>query len=157
VSQSRPEHQIWDFTQRARFRNYNIFKKIFFNKLLFGKFIGKQGRRIVAYVKKEEDAIGLAYPLSKVWASIPKALNSLGWKVERIDNIIHCVKAKAKASLMAWVPIDEVSVFVIDAVSINKNTARVSVTGETSSALADYGRTRKRINLFFQELQKQLP
>lgn len=110
----------------------------------------------MVYVRKEEDAMGLAYPLSKVWAAIPKALNSLGWTVERVDDVIHRVKAKAKASLVAWVPVDEVSVFVVDAVRVDKNTTRVSVTAETSGALADYGRTRKRVDLFFQELRKQL-
>jgi len=99
--------------------------------------------------------IELAYPLKKVWAAIPKALVSLGWNVELIDDIAHRVEAKTKTSLMAWG-----SVFLIDVVPIDKNTTRVSVVAETAvttvTALADYGRTRQRIELFFQELQKQL-
>jgi hypothetical protein len=110
----------------------------------------------VAYVRKEEDAVGLAYPLSKVWAAIPEVLNSLGWTVERVDDVIHRVRAKARASFVAWVPVDEVSVFVIDAVRVDKNATRVSVAAETSGSVADYGRTRKRVDLFFQQLRKQL-
>jgi hypothetical protein len=109
----------------------------------------------VAWVRKGEDMIELAYPLKKVWAAIPKALVSLGWNVELIDDIAHRVKAKTKTSLMAWG-----SVFLIGVVPIDKNTTRVSVVAETAvttvTALVDYGRTRQRIELFFQELQKQL-
>lgn len=109
----------------------------------------------MAYVRKEEDTIGLAYPLNKVWRAIPKALNSLGWKVERIDDITHRVKAKTRASLMSWG-----SVFLIDAVPIDENTTRVSVAAETAvttvTAIVDFGRTRQWIKLFLDELRKQL-
>jgi len=109
----------------------------------------------VAYVRREENMMELTYPLKKVWAVIPKALVSLRWNVEVIDDTAHRVKAKTKTSLMAWG-----SVFLIDAVPIDNNTTRVSVVAETAvttiTGLVDYGRTRQRIELFFQELQKQL-
>jgi uncharacterized lipoprotein len=109
----------------------------------------------MAYVRKKEITLELAYPLNKVWRAIPKALNSLGWKVECIDDITHRVRAKTKTNLMAWG-----SVFLIDAVPMDESTTRVSVAAETPvttvTALVDYGRTWQRIELFLEELRKQL-
>ena len=111
--------------------------------------------KTVAYVRREQNMVELAYPLKKVWAVIPKALVSLGWNVELIDDSAHQVKAKTKTSLMAWG-----AVLLIDVAPINKSTTRVSVAAETAvntiTGLVDYGRTRQRIELFFQELHRQL-
>lgn len=110
----------------------------------------------MAYVRREQNMVELAYPLKKVWTVIPKALDTVGCNVELVDDNAHRVKAKTSTSLMAWG-----SVLLIDVLSVDKNTTRVSVRAETPvttvTALVDYGRTRQTIELFFRELKKQLP
>lgn len=109
----------------------------------------------VAYLRKEKETVEIDYPLGKVWAAIQKALISLEWAVEQIDNAAHHVKAKTKAGFMSYA-----SMLLIDAVAVDKKTARVTVTAETPvttiTSIADFGRTRDRIELFFEALAKQL-
>lgn len=109
----------------------------------------------MAYLRKEKETVEIAYPLNKVWTTIPKALASLEWNVEQIDEIAHHVKVKTKAGPMSWS-----SVLLIDAVPVDENTTRVSVAAETPvttiTAIVDFGRTRQRIDQFFAALAKQL-
>jgi len=109
----------------------------------------------MAYLRKEKETVEIAYSLNRVWTAIPKVLTSLKWNIEQIDDTVHHVKAKMKASLMLWG-----SVLLIDAVPVDKNTTRVSVATETPittiTAMVEFGRTRQRINLFLMELEKQL-
>jgi hypothetical protein len=109
----------------------------------------------MAYLRKEKETVEIAYSLNRVWTAISKALTSLEWNIEQIDDAAHHVKAKTKSGLMSWG-----SVFLIDAVPVDKNTTRVSVVAETPvttiTAMVEFGRTRQRINLFFIELEKQL-
>ena len=109
----------------------------------------------VAYLRKEKETFEIDYPLGKIWVAIPKALASLEWTVEEIDYTAHHVKAKTKAGFMSYA-----SVLIIDAVAVDKKTARVKVTAETPvttiTSIADFGRTRDRIELFFDALAKQL-
>jgi hypothetical protein len=109
----------------------------------------------MAYLRKEKETVEIAYSLNRVWTAISKALTSLEWNIEQIDDTTHHVKAKTKANIMSWG-----SVLLIDAVPVDKNTTRVSVAAETPvttiTAIVEFGRTRQRINLFFAELQKQL-
>ena len=109
----------------------------------------------MAYVRREGGKLKLAYPMNKVWAIIPKALISLGWNVEHTDDTAHRVKAKTKTSLMAYG-----TILLIDAKLVDQENTEVSVRAETPvttvTALIDFGQTRKRIELFFLELQEQL-
>lgn len=95
------------------------------------------------------------YSLGEIWAAIPKALTSLEWTAEEIDDTAHHVKAKTKAGFMSYA-----SVLLIDAVPVDDKTARVKVTAETPvttiTSIADFGRTRDRIESFFEALAKQL-
>lgn len=109
----------------------------------------------MAYLRKEKETVEIAYPLNKVWTAIPKALTNLEWNVEQIDDTMHRAKAKTKAGFMSYG-----SVLLIDVVPVDENTTRVSVAAETPvttiTAVVDFGRTRDRIELFFEELAKQL-
>jgi hypothetical protein len=109
----------------------------------------------MAYLRREKEIVEIAYPLNKVWTAIPKALTSLKWNIEQIDDTAHHVKAKTTAGLVSWS-----SVLLIDAVPVNEKTTRVSVVAETPvttiTAIVDFGRTRQRIDLFYTELAKQL-
>jgi Zn-dependent M32 family carboxypeptidase len=109
----------------------------------------------LAYLRKEKETFEIDYPLGKIWAAIPKALASLEWTMEENDATAHHAKAKTKGAFMSYN-----SVLTIDAVSVNKKTARVTVTAETPvttiTSIADFGRTQQRIEMFFEALAKQL-
>ena len=109
----------------------------------------------MAYLRKEKETVEIGYSLNKVWTAIPKALTNLEWNVEQIDDTTHRAKAKTKAGFMSYG-----SVLLIDVVPVDENTTRVAVAAETPvttiTAVVDFGRTRDRIELFFEELAKQL-
>ena len=109
----------------------------------------------MAYLRRETENVEIDYSLDKVWAAVPKALASLEWTVEEIDDATHHVKAKTKGGFISYA-----SVLLIDAVAVDEKTARVKVTAETPvttiTSIADFGRTRDRIELFFEALAKQL-
>ena len=52
------------------------------------------------------------------------------------------------------------SMLIMDAVEVDKKTVRFKVTAETPvttiTSIADFGRTRDRIDIFFEALTKQL-
>ena len=109
----------------------------------------------MAYLRKEKETFEIEYPLQKIWRAIPKVLASLEWTAEQADDTAHHVKAKTKAGLMSYA-----SVLIIDAIAVDEKTARVKVTAETPvttiTSIVDFGRTRDRIELFFEALAKQL-
>jgi len=109
----------------------------------------------MAYLRKEKETVEIDYPLGKVWAAIQKGLNSLEWTAEQVDDTAHHVKAKTKASFLSYA-----SVLLIDAVAVDEKTARVTITAETPvttiTSVVNFGRTRDRIELFFEALAKQL-
>jgi uncharacterized lipoprotein len=109
----------------------------------------------MAYLRKEKETVEIDYPLGKVWAAVPKALASLEWIVEEIDDAAHHVKAKTKGGFMSYA-----SVLLIDAVAVDEKTARVKVTAETPvttiTSIADFGRTWNRIKLFLEAMARQL-
>jgi len=109
----------------------------------------------MAYLRKENETVEIDYSLGKVWAAVPKALASLEWTIQEIDDAAHHVKAKTQGGFMSYP-----SVLIIDGVEVDEKTARVKVTAETPvttiTSIADFGRTRDRIELFFEALAKQL-
>ncbi|MBT0158410.1 hypothetical protein G4O51_00300 [Candidatus Bathyarchaeota archaeon A05DMB-2] len=109
----------------------------------------------MAYLWKERETVEIDYPLSKVWEAVPKALASLEWILEENDEVNHHAKAKTKGSFISYG-----SVLLIDAVQVDEKTTRLSVAAETPvttiTSVVDFGRTRDRIELFFEQLAKQL-
>ena len=109
----------------------------------------------LAYLRKEKETYEIDYPVAKIWKALPKALASLEWTIEEIDDKAHHAKVRTKTSFLSFS-----SVLTIDAVRLNEKTARVKVTAETPvttiTSIADFGRTQHRIDLFFEALAKQL-
>jgi hypothetical protein len=109
----------------------------------------------MAYVRKEKETVEIDHSLDKVWTAIQKVLASLEWEIEQIDEKEHRVKTKTQSSLMSWG-----AVLLINAVSVDKNTTRVSVEAETPvttiTAMVHFGQTKQRIALFLTQLAKQL-
>ena len=109
----------------------------------------------MAYLRKDDETVEIDHPLSKVWVGIQKALTSLQWSTEQVDETAHRVKAKTKAGPWSWG-----SILLIDVTPVNENTTRVRVAGETTitmiTAIIDFGQGRRRIGQFLEELAKQL-
>jgi hypothetical protein len=109
----------------------------------------------MAYLRKEDELVEIDYSLDKVWAAILKTLERLEWTVEETDEIKHNIKAKTKGGFMSYP-----SVLIIKAIMLDEKITRCKIEAETPvttiTALADFGRTRERINLFFKVLAKQL-
>jgi len=93
--------------------------------------------------------------LKKVWTAVPKAVESLEWSVEEIDEATHHVKVKTKAAFMLLS-----SVLLINVTPVNENTTRVSVAAETPvttiTSIVDFAQGNRRISLFLSELSKNL-
>ena len=109
----------------------------------------------MAYLRKEKQTVEIDYALSEVWAVVPEVLASLEWKTEQIDDAAHHATVKTKAGFMSYS-----STLIIDGVPVDEKKCRVTVQGETPvttiTAVADFGRTSDRIQLFFETLAKRL-
>jgi hypothetical protein len=109
----------------------------------------------LAYLRKEKETYEIDYSIAKIWKALPKAIASLDWAIEEIDNKAHHAKARTKTSFLSYS-----SILTIDATPVNEKTTRVNVTAETTvttiTSIADFGRTQHRIDLFFEALSKQL-
>ena len=109
----------------------------------------------MAYLRKEKETVEIDYSMDKVWATIPKALKDLKWTIEEIDDAAHHVKAKTQAGFISWS-----SMLQIDAFQVDEKTTRVLVAAETPvttiSSVLDFGRARRRVDLFFAAIAKQL-
>ena len=109
----------------------------------------------MAYLRKEQETVEIDYALNKVWAVIPLVLTSLEWTVEQTDDTSHHMRVKTKAGFMSYS-----STLTIDGVPVNEKTSRVTVKAETPvttiTSIADFGRTKERIQFFFEALAAQL-
>ncbi len=109
----------------------------------------------MAYTRQEEETFEIDYPITQVWEAIPKALEQLDWKLEQSDNERHQARVRTKSAFLSYS-----TVLTIEGSFINEKTCKVTVRGETPvttiTAMADFGRTRERIETFFAALAKQL-
>jgi len=109
----------------------------------------------MAYLRKEKETIEIEQPICKIWSAIQEALRSTDWIIEEVDDEAYHAKAKTKSTFMSYG-----SVILVDACYVDKKTTRVSVSAETPvttiTSVFDFGRTRDRIDLFLQQLSKQL-
>lgn len=109
----------------------------------------------VAYLRKEKQTVEIDYSLSEVWAAIPDALSTLEWAIEQKDDATHSLKVKTKPGFISYS-----SNLTIEGVSVGEKKCRITVRGETPvttiTALADFGRTSDRLELFFETLAKRM-
>jgi hypothetical protein len=109
----------------------------------------------MAYVRDEKEKLEIDYPLEKLWEAIPKVVATLEWKIEEKDEINHKAKLKTKSGFMSYG-----STLSVEVLSVNKKTSRMYINAETPvttiTSMADFGRTRDRIEAFLIMLAKQL-
>ena len=111
--------------------------------------------KIVAYLRQEKETYEIDYPIDEIWKAMPKATKKLKWQLEQADNEKHQAKVKTKAAFLSYS-----SILIVDAVAVNEKMCRVTVQAETPvttiTAVADFGRTRDRIEMFFAVLAEQM-
>ena len=109
----------------------------------------------MAYLRKEKQTVEIDYPLTEVWAAIPEVLRSLEWTAEQTDDVAHLLRVRTKPGFMSYSSRLTVTGLVVD-----EKKCRVTVEGETPvttiTAIADFGRTSDRIELFFETLAKRM-
>jgi hypothetical protein len=109
----------------------------------------------LAYLRKEKQTVEIDYPLSEVWAAIPDALTTLEWTIEQRDDAAHRLKVKTKAGFISYG-----SNLIVEGIAVDEKKCRITVKGETPvttiTALADFGRTSDRVELFFETLAKRM-
>jgi hypothetical protein len=109
----------------------------------------------VAYLRQEKETFEIDFPLEQVWAAIPQAVKTLEWKLEQTDDETHHAKIKTKSAFLSYS-----STLLVDAVAVSEKKCRVTAQAETPvttiTAMADFGRSRDRIEMFFAALARQM-
>jgi hypothetical protein len=109
----------------------------------------------MAYLRNEEEKIEIDYPLEKVWAVIPAAVKALEWTIKEKDDAVFKLKIMTRGGFLSYS-----TVMNLEAKAVDEKTTRMSITAETAvttiTAMADFGRTRDRVDLFIEALAKQM-
>jgi len=107
----------------------------------------------VAYTRQGKETFEVSYPLNAIWEAIPKAIAKLEWKIEETDESTHHLKVKTRGAFLSYG-----SKMEIDLTAVDEKTTKMSVLAETPvttiTAMADYGRTRERIDVLIATLGK---
>lgn len=109
----------------------------------------------MAYLRDEKEKLEIDYRLEKIWTAIPEVVKTLQWKIEEKDDNKHTAKIKTKAGFLSYS-----TNLIVEAATINEKKSRMSINAETPvttiTSMADFGRTRDRIDQFIEALAKQL-
>ncbi|MDR1991881.1 MAG: hypothetical protein LBQ98_00005 [Nitrososphaerota archaeon] len=107
----------------------------------------------MAYLRSDNEKLEIDYSAEKIWATIPLAVESLKWRIEEADDVTYRVKIKTKGAFLSYG-----SVLMVGVVAIDEKKCRMIITGETPvttiTSMADFGRTRDRIDFFIEALVK---
>jgi hypothetical protein len=107
----------------------------------------------MAYLREQKEKLEISYPLNAVWAAIPKAIEKLDWKIQKTDEATQHLKAKTRGGFISYP-----STLTVDLIAVDEKTTQMSLLFETPvttiTSVADYGRTRERIDQFVTTLAK---
>lgn len=105
----------------------------------------------MAYLRTEKENIEVSYPIEKIWVTIPNAISKLKWKIEQTDQKTYHVKAKTTGAFLSYG-----SDLLIDLSKVDEKTTRMMIKVETPvttiTSVADFGRTKDRIEMFIETL-----
>jgi hypothetical protein len=105
----------------------------------------------MAYLREEKEKIEIDYPIAKVWSAVPEVITRLEWKTKETDEANYKLKVLTKKGFLAYE-----STLNVDVIAVNESTTRVTISAETPvttiTSMADFGRTRDRIELFIETL-----
>jgi hypothetical protein len=107
----------------------------------------------MAYLKEQKEKLEISYSLNTLWEAIPKAIEKLDWKIQETNEVTHHLAVKTKGGFISYP-----STLKIDLVAVDEKTTQMSLLAETPvttiTSVADYGRTRERIDQFVTTLAK---
>ena len=107
----------------------------------------------MAYLREEKEILEVSYPLNAVWEAIPKAIAKLEWKIQETNEETHLLKIKTKGAFFSYP-----STLTVNLSKVDEKTTKMSISGETPvttiTSVADYGRTRERIEVLVATLAK---
>jgi hypothetical protein len=107
----------------------------------------------MAYLREEKESLEIDYPLDAVWEAIPKAIAKLEWQIQETDQKAHHLKVKTKGAFISYP-----STMLIDLSIVDEKTTKMSIAAQTPvttiTSVADFGRTRDRIEQFVVTLAK---
>jgi len=109
----------------------------------------------MAYVREEKQTFEIDYSLEKVWAAIPQTIKTLDWTIEATDDQAYKLKIKSKPGFFSYS-----SILNVEIKSVDEKTAKLAINAETPvttiTSIADFGRTRDRLEEFVETLAKEL-
>lgn len=109
----------------------------------------------MAYLRKEKHLVESDYSVKEIWEKIPKVIEELGWKLENIDEKTQQIQAKTIGGMLSYA-----SVIIIKVWSTDSKKTRIKINSETPvttiTSITDFGRTKERIDIFFEILSKKL-
>ena len=107
----------------------------------------------MAYLKEQTENLEISYPLKAIWEAIPKVIEKLDWKIQEKDEATHRLKIKSKGGFISYPSTLKVELSVI-----NEETTKMAIVAETPvttiTSVADYGRSRERVDQFVVALGK---
>ena len=107
----------------------------------------------MAYLREEKEKLEVSYPLNAVWEAIPKAIAKLEWTIQETNEETHRLKIKTKGAFLSYP-----SKLIVNLSKVDEKTTQMSIAAETPvttiTSVADYGRTRERIEVFVATLAK---
>lgn len=106
----------------------------------------------MAYLRDEKEKLEIDYPLEKVWAAVPDAVAMLQWTIQEKDDEAHKAKLKTKGGFLSYSTIILLEVKEVDEKTQMFLNAETPVT--TITSMADFGRTRDRVDQFIEALAK---
>ncbi len=107
----------------------------------------------MAYLKEQTENLEVSYPINAIWEAIPKVIAKLDWKIQKKDDATYRLTVKTKGGFISYASTLKVELTAIDA-----ETTKLYMVAETPvttiTSVADYGRSRERIDQFVVELGK---
>jgi carbon monoxide dehydrogenase subunit G len=109
----------------------------------------------MAYAREEKQTFEIDYSLEKVWAAIPQTIETLDWTIEETDDRAYKAKIKSRPGFFAYS-----TILNVELKSVDEKTTKLSINAETPvttiTSIADFGRTRDRLEQFVDTLAKEL-
>lgn len=107
----------------------------------------------MAYAREEKENIEVDYSISKLWEKLPKAIEQLEWTIQESNKDTHHLAIKTKGAFLSYP-----STMKIDLVEVDEKTSKMLISAETPvttiTSVADFGRTRERIEQLIVKLAK---
>lgn len=109
----------------------------------------------MAYAREEKQTFEIDYSIEKIWTTIPQAVETLEWTIEETDKQAYKVKVKSKPGFFSYS-----TILNVELKSTDEKTTKLSIYAETPvttiTSIADFGRTRDRLEQFVETLAKML-